>query len=47
MELRLRGVVLLNALDFGACVFVVLFIGWNHYWWWLKGRGGHEGLPSL
>jgi hypothetical protein len=28
-------------------VFVVLFIGWNHYWWWLKGRGGHEGLPSL
>ena len=46
MGLRLHGVILFSELDFGACVFLVLFIDWNRYWWWLKRRGGHEGLPS-
>jgi hypothetical protein len=41
-----QGVILFNELDFGARVFLVLFIDWNRYCWWLKGRDGHEGLPS-
>jgi len=44
MEFGLRGVILFNELYFGACVFLVLFVDWNRYWWWLKRRGEHEGF---